>query len=123
MESLYLQNFQSGKTVQQQEYQSFLPDTICKEWICTDPDIERIEFEILPSLGRSQQKAQILINSMYKQPIADGHKIAEIVGLHPSNANNLIQKLSNQKIITELTGYQRNRIFTFTPYIKIFTDS
>jgi len=84
---------------------------------------EEIEFKILPKLGRSQKNGQILINSMYKNPIADGNQIATLLDLHSSNANKLIRKLTDLGLIEELTGYQRNRIFSFIPYIKIFKEN
>ncbi len=84
---------------------------------------EEIEFELLPKLGRSQINGQTVINELYKNPIADGNKIAGILKLHPSNANRLINKLSDIGIIEELTGYGRNRIYSFMPYIKIFKDT
>lgn len=83
---------------------------------------EEIEFRILPKMGRSQENSQKLINKMYTKPIVDGNYIATFLELHPSNANKLIKKLSDLGVIKELTGYQRNRIFSFFPYIKIFSD-
>lgn len=83
---------------------------------------EKIEFEILPKLERSQKNGRIIINEMYKNPIADGSQISKFVGLHPSNTNKLINKLTDLGLIGELTGYERNRIFSFKPYIQIFTD-
>lgn len=83
---------------------------------------EEIEFGVLPKLGRSQKNSQKLINEMYKKPIVDGSYISNLLELHPSNANKLIKKLTDVGIIKELTGYQRNRIFSFLPYIKIFSD-
>jgi len=83
---------------------------------------EQIEFEILPKLGKTQKAGQQLIQNMYKNPIASGKQIAAFSKQHPSNANKLIQKLVNLDILIELTGYRRNRIFSFMPYVKIFVD-
>jgi hypothetical protein len=57
---------------------------------------------------------------MYKQPILYGTQIAQILGKHPSNTNKLIAALEGLEILTELTGYSRNRMYAFTPYIAIF---
>lgn len=83
---------------------------------------ERIEREILPTLGRKQKDCLRLINALYKQPIMDSNAIATILDVHLSTANRMIKDLESKEILTELTGYKRNRIFAFTPYIDIFQD-
>lgn len=83
---------------------------------------EKIEREILPTLGRKQKDGLKLINALYKQPIMDSTTIAIILDVHLSTANRMIKDLENKEILTELTGYKRNRIFAFTPYIDIFQD-
>ncbi|MBL8005141.1 MAG: Fic family protein [Candidatus Kapabacteria bacterium] len=83
---------------------------------------ERIEREILPTLGRKQKDCLKLINALYKQPVMDSNAIATILDVHLSTANRMIKDLESKEILTELTGYKRNRIFAFTPYIDIFQD-
>jgi len=83
---------------------------------------ERIERVILPTLGRKQKDCLKLINALYKQPIMDSNAIATILDVHLSTANRMIKDLQSKEILTELTGYKRNRIFAFTPYIDIFQD-
>lgn len=82
---------------------------------------QKIEFSILPALGKSQKKAQMLINYMYKKPIINGQQVAELLEVHISSAYRLINKLISEDLLMELTGYQRNRIFSFKPYVGIFT--
>lgn len=79
-----------------------------------------VELNKLPTLGRKQQDARRLINELYKQPIADGALAAEMLNVHASTANRLIADLVQLGILTELTGYKRNRIYAFEPYIKLF---
>ncbi len=81
---------------------------------------QHIEFEVLPKLGRRHQYAQVLINSMYGQPVMTGHQIAKVIERHPSTANRLINELIKLDILVELTGFNRNRIFAFKPYIALF---
>jgi Fic family protein len=84
---------------------------------------DRIELNELIKLGKKQQDAKRLINELYKQPIVDSGFVAERMGVHPSTANRLIKDFENLGILTELTGYKRNRIFAFSEYINLFHPS
>jgi Fic family protein len=79
-----------------------------------------IERNQLVTLGKRQADALKLIHEMYKQPILYGMQIADIIDKHPSNANKLIAALVELEILTELTGYSRNRMYAFRPYIELF---
>ncbi len=39
-----------------------------------------------------------------------------------TNANNLVKELCTIKIVQEVTGNKRNRTFSYSPYLSIFTD-
>lgn len=79
-----------------------------------------IELNRLIQLGRKQADGKRLINELYKQPILEGIQIAELLGVHPSTANRLIEDFINLGILEELTGYKRNRIYAFQQYIRLF---
>lgn len=40
--------------------------------------------------------------------------------LSPKAANDLVKAFVEQKILVETTGYQRNRVFVFDEYVKMF---
>ncbi len=80
----------------------------------------KIELETLIKLGRKQHDAKRLMNELYKQPILDSNQIAELLSIHASTANRLIGDFIDLGILSELTGYKRNRIYTFRAYIKLF---
>ena len=79
-----------------------------------------IELNKLITLGRKQADAKRFINELYKQPILDGMQVAELLKIHPSTANRLITDFESLGILKELTGYKRNRIYSFDSYIKLF---
>lgn len=81
---------------------------------------DSIEREKLPTLGRKQTDALGLIKALYKNPIMDGAQIAEAMNVHSSTANRMIKDLESLGLLRELTGYKRNRIYTFEPYIRLF---
>ncbi len=81
---------------------------------------DNIELNKLLNLGRKQIDAKKLINALYKDPIMDGVEIAEVLQTHPSTANRMIKDFISLGILKELTGYKRNRIYIFEPYVKLF---
>ncbi len=90
-----------------------------KQIITLRDDIERNK---LITLGKKQPDAQRLVKELYRQPIMHGHQIAEVLGVHASSANRMITDFIQLGILTELTGYKRNRIYAFEPYIRLFQD-
>jgi Fic family protein len=50
----------------------------------------------------------------------EGWQIAEVLGVNPSTANRMIADFEKLNILKELTGYKRNRIYSFHEYIKLF---
>ena len=43
-----------------------------------------------------------------------------LTGLSPKAANDLVKAFADQKILVEITGYQRNRVFVFNEYVGLF---
>ena len=82
---------------------------------------EKVEFTQLIELGKRQQDAKKVLNYLYRNPIIDGAKVAEILDVHASTANRLINDLVQLGILEELTGFKRNRIFAFQAYIDLFS--
>lgn len=81
---------------------------------------EDIELNQLIKLGKRQGEGKKLIKELYKQPILDGMQIADLLGVHPSTANRLIKEFQSMGILSEITGYKRNRNYAFKKYIHLF---
>lgn len=79
-----------------------------------------IETEKLPKLGSKIENAQKLINYLYQLPIIDSKQVSELLEVSASTANRLIKELIKLEILSELTGYKRNRKFMFKEYFEIF---
>ena len=80
----------------------------------------KIETEKLPKLGSKIEKGQYLMKQLFQLPITDSKQVSELLQISPSTANRLINNLVDLEILTELTGYKRNRKFMFTEYFEIF---
>ncbi|MFY0599911.1 MAG: Fic family protein [Cyclobacteriaceae bacterium] len=80
-----------------------------------------IETNRLPKLGSKVEKAQQLIRQLFKTPIIDSKQVSKLLQISPSTANRLIKELMELGILTELTGYKRNRKYIFMEYFRIFS--
>jgi Fic family protein len=72
------------------------------------------------SLGKKQALAKSFLQYLYSKPITDAADVAEELEINISTALRLIDDFIKLKILVEVTGYKRNRIFAFDDYIKLF---
>jgi Fic family protein len=73
------------------------------------------------TLGKRGANARTLINYMYKKPIISASTAIKLIQKSPQTAYNLIADLEKVKILEEITGTQRNKLYSFKPYISIFS--
>jgi len=71
-------------------------------------------------LGKKQALAKSFLRYLFGKPITDAGDVAEALEINVSTAFRLIDDFIKLKILIELTGYKRNRIFSFEDYIKLF---
>ncbi len=80
------------------------------------------EKEKILQLGKRSQRGLDLLHFLFKKPVVTVKDIQTVTSLSPKAANNLVQAFIDNKILHEITGYRRNRIFEFKDYIKLFSD-
>lgn len=90
---------------------------VFKDIIKLKDDIETIR---LPKLGSKIENGQELMKQLFQVPVTDSKQVAELLKISPSTANRLINALIDLEILSELTGYKRNRKFIFKEYFRIF---
>jgi Fic family protein len=78
-----------------------------------------IEHKII-SLGKKQALAKSFLQYLYSKPITDAGDVAEALTIDISTAFRIIDDFIKLGILTEITGFKRNRIFAFDDYIKLF---
>lgn len=76
--------------------------------------------ELLKSLGRRAANAQKVADYLYQKPLINAEKVAGITGLSAPSSYSLIKDLERLKILKEITGGQRGRVYVFQNYINIF---
>ena len=72
------------------------------------------------SFGRRAATATLLLEQLFKQPILSVDQAATICGVNYRPANELIALMCEHKILREITGQSRNRLFAFEPYMELF---
>ena len=79
-----------------------------------------IEKKKIMTMGRRIKQGNTLLQALFTQPTVTIKDVQEVTGLSPKAANDLVQVFLNTGILTETTGYQRNRIFRFEEYLELF---
>jgi len=81
---------------------------------------EDIEKNRIFNMGKRSKYAIVFLRYLFKKPVVKVGDVQKMTGLSPKAANDLVKKFVEVKILRETTGYQRNRIFVFDEYIKLF---
>jgi Fic family protein len=65
-------------------------------------------------------KALKLLDSLFQQPLVSPNRIAEIVGCTHPTAVKLARDLEARGWLREVTGFERNRLYRYQPYMALF---
>lgn len=84
---------------------------------------ESIEGEKILTLGKKVNNAKKLIKLLYKKPIINIKDVEKELKVTSKPANAIIQDFIELKILKEVTGYKRNRLFHFYEYYELFADN
>ncbi len=84
---------------------------------------ESIEEEKILMLGKKVNNAKKLIRLLYKKPIINIKDVEKELKVTTKPANAIIQDFIDLKILKEVTGYKRNRLFHFQEYYDLFADN
>ena len=79
-----------------------------------------IEEERILLMGRRAKQGMILFHQLFSQPVLTSKEVENMTGLSRKAANDLVKVFIEQKILKETTGYQRNRVFLFDEYMRLF---
>lgn len=76
--------------------------------------------EKIMNLGSRAKKARQLIFYMFSSPIMNNKMIIKDLNLSFNSSNRLMKSLIELKILKELTGFSRNRLFVLKDYLELF---
>lgn len=72
--------------------------------------------------GRKSGNLLRAIDSLFKQPVVTANSLAKELDLSFVTANGIALALADLDLLTEETGYKRNRRFRFAPYLALFEE-
>ena len=79
-----------------------------------------LEREKILTLGKRSKQGLEFLHALFKKPVVTTKDVQMKTGLSLKSANKLTQIFVEQKILKETTGYQRNRVFIFDDYVRMF---
>lgn len=73
--------------------------------------------------GRAAANGHKVLEHLYQRPIVSVSDVVGITRTSYTAANNLISRMVDLGVLVEATGYRRNRLFRYQPYIDLFGES
>lgn len=74
----------------------------------------------LKDLGPRSGDAFKVIEALYQNPVTNAKRVSTVIEKSMTPAYRLIEELEQRKIIKEITGNERDRIYVFEQYINLF---
>jgi len=84
---------------------------------------ERHRAAITAQLGRAAGSGHKVLESLFDRPIVAVKDVQKMTGTTYAAANSLVSRLVKLGVLSEMTGYARNRRFRYAPYIALFSDA
>ena len=77
---------------------------------------------ITTRMARGAANGHKVLERLFDRPILSVNDVREITGITFAAANNIVSRLVELGILSEMTGNARNRRFSYAPYIALFTN-
>lgn len=74
----------------------------------------------IASLGKSTENGMKILDTLFHTPLLRVKDVERILSIKNPNALAIVSKLVNLGILREITGGERNRVFSFSEYVKLF---
>jgi Fic family protein len=78
---------------------------------------------ITETFGRTAGNGHKILDSLFLRPYVSVTEVSETLGITFAAANNLVQRFMQAGILQEVTGQARYRLFSYQPYILLFSDN
>lgn len=82
-----------------------------------DKDRRRLE-----ALGRATVSASRVFEQLQKKPITSVQELAKELKLTYPTVASALDRMKQLHIVKELTGYKRNRVFAYAPYVELLSE-
>lgn len=82
----------------------------------------RLDHICMTQMGKRSKQAVELLHNIFSKPYLAVKDAQRFTGLSNKAANDLVSLFVEKKILAEITGFQRNRIYVFSDYMKLFYE-
>ena len=83
---------------------------------------EKHRHVIMNEFGGGAANANRLLEYLYQRPTVSVNHVRDVLKISFPNAKSLVEKFTKNKMLFEITGQYRNRIFSYAPYIDLFSN-
>jgi Fic family protein len=83
---------------------------------------ETMRTEINQRMGRRAGSALLLLDDLFKNPMVNVKRVADVAGLSQPAANALTNALEEIGVLREITGKKTYRVFAFSRYLELFEE-
>lgn len=73
------------------------------------------------SYGKRAENVQALLRHLYRRPAITAGQASVLLDVTHQTASALLNRMAEDKMLREITGYQRNRVFVFDRYLRLFS--
>jgi len=126
--TLYYDNLMKVREKQEinQWFKFFLVGVIetAKNSISTFDKILKLQKDIetrIQGLGSRSVSTNTVVKQLYQHPVIQARKVQEITGLSMPTAYKIIEVLEELKVLKEVTGAKRGKLYFFKEYIDLFS--
>lgn len=77
---------------------------------------------MVAELGRGAANGLKLLEWLYRRPVFSVAQVTELLKVSPQAANTLTDRLVKLRLVAEITGNRRNRVFRYDPYVSLFGE-
>ena len=77
---------------------------------------------ITEHLGRAAGNGHRVLEQLYEQPIMSVTDVRALIGTTFPGANQIVQRLVDLKVLSEITGQVRHRRFRYDAYVRLFDE-
>ncbi len=64
-----------------------------------------------------------LLDHLFTQPLVNVNAVGSVLQVSWPTANKLAQSFAERGILDEATGYRRNRVYRYSPYLALFSET
>jgi Fic family protein len=83
---------------------------------------ERHRRAITEHLGRAAGNGHRVLERLYEHPIVSVKNVQALLGITFAGANQIVQRLVELSVLSEITGQARHRRFRYDAYVRLFED-